>query len=252
MVRKEAIGKLEKINAWAGDFPKPYDLPIEPIPSDLNWELWLGPNPYVHYNHHLAPPISINPKKDETFWAQWRYFKETGGGFITDWGAHNFDIGQWALGKGGPVKIIPPGYNNTQYLTYVYDNGVEMTNEPWNEEKKRGVKFWGSDGWIEVGRGYYQASDDSLLPPQKEEKESDLPYESRSSHHSDFIQAVRDRRDPVVPVETGHRTCTTCVLGLIANELGRPVNWDPTTMYFVNDPEAEKHYHRDYRDGYKL
>ncbi|MCF8335749.1 MAG: Gfo/Idh/MocA family oxidoreductase [Bacteroidales bacterium] len=252
MVRKGSIGKLKKINAYAGDFPDPYDLPIEPIPSDLNWELWLGPNPYVHYNHRLAPPVSIDPPKNETFWAEWRYFKETGGGFITDWGAHNFDIGQWALGKGGPVKIIPPGYNGAQYLTYVYDNGVEMTNEPWNEDNTRGIKFWGSDGWIEVARGYYNASDNELLPSKEREKEGDLPYETGASHLENFINAMRSRKDPVVPVETGHRTCTTCVLGLIANELGRPVQWDPSAMYFKNDPEAEKYYHRDYRDGYRL
>lgn len=252
MVREGAIGKLEKINAYAGDFPDPYDLPIEPIPSDLNWELWLGPNPYVHYNQKLAPPVSIDPPENETFWAEWRYFKETGGGFITDWGAHNFDIAQWALGKGGPVKIIPPGYNGTQYLTYVYDNGVEMTNEPWNEDNTRGIKFWGSDGWIEVARGYYEASDDELLPSKEREKEGDLPYETGASHLENFINSMRSRKDPVVPVETGHRTCTTCVLGLIANELGRPVNWDPATMYFKNDSEAEKYYHRGYRDGYRL
>jgi hypothetical protein len=72
------------------------------------------------------------------------------------------------------------------------------------------------------------------------------------SHRENFIYAVRNRKDPIVPVETGHRTCVTCLLGLIANELERPVKWDPTTQYFVNDSEAEKHYHRDYRDGYKL
>lgn len=252
MVRMGAIGELQKINAWVGHYPKPYDLPIEPIPSGLNWELWLGPNPYVHYNQRLAPPVSIDPPKNETYWAEWRYFKETGGGHITDMGAHHFDIGQWALGKGGPVKVIPPGYEGTKHLTYVYDNGVEMINEPWNEEKTGGDKFWGSDGWIEVGRGYYKASDDELMPNKRREKEEDLPYETGASHIENFIQALRERKDPVVPVETGHRTCTTCVLGIIAKELGRPVEWDPDTQYFLNDPEAEKYYHRDYRDGYSL
>lgn len=252
MVRKGAIGKLKKINAYVGNFPEPYDLPIEPLPSDLNWELWLGPSPYVHYNHRLNPPVSIDPPKNETYWAEWRYFKETGGGHITDMGAHHFDIGQWALGKGGPVKIIPPGYQDTRHLTYVYDNGVEMSNEPWNEEKTGGLKFWGSDGWIEVGRGYYKASDDDLLPSQEEQTGRGMPYETGASHMENFIHAVRNRIDPVAPVETGHRTCTTCILGLIANELGRPVEWDPNTQYFVDDSEAEKYYHREYRDGYRL
>lgn len=250
MVHKGAIGKLEKVSANVGPFPDPYNLPLKPVPRDLNWELWLGPNPYVHYNPQLAPPISLDPPQNESYWAKWRYFKETGGGFITDWGAHNFDIGQWGLAKGGPVKIIPPGYNGTENLTYVYDNGIEMVNEEWQERK--GVKFWGSEGWIEVDRSGYNASDKELMPSAKKEGEEDVPYEMGLSHLGNFIHALRNRKDPIVPVEIGHRTCTTCLLGLIANRLGRPVNWDPSTMYFVDDPEAEKHYHRDYRDGYRL
>ncbi|MBS3770287.1 MAG: Gfo/Idh/MocA family oxidoreductase [Bacteroidales bacterium] len=248
MVRKEAIGQLQKIDINIGDFPEPYDLPIEPVPADLNWELWLGPNPYVHYNHELAPPISLDPPKDESLWGAWRWYKETGGGHITDWGAHHFDIGQWAIGKGGPVKTIPPGYNGTEHLTYVYDNGVEMIKSG----KGKGVRFQGSDGWIEVARGFIDASDKALLPSNKKEKEGDQPYEMSLSHRENFIYALRNRKDPVVPVETGHRTCTTCLLGLISYELGRPVEWDPHKQYFVNDPEAEKYYHREYRHGYRL
>jgi predicted dehydrogenase len=246
MVRKGAIGKLQKVDINIGDFPRPYDLPVEPVPRDLNWELWLGPNPYVHYNHELAPPISLDPPKDEALWGAWRWYEETGGGHITDWGAHHFDIGQWAIAKGGPVEIIPPGYNGTKHLTYVYENGVRMIKSG----KGRGVRFQGSDGWIEVARGFIDASEKELLPSNKKQK--GLPYEMTLSHRENFIYAVRNRKDPIVPVETGHRTCVTCLLGLIANELERPVKWDPTTQYFVNDSEAEKHYHRDYRDGYKL
>ncbi|MGM0531092.1 MAG: Gfo/Idh/MocA family protein [Bacteroidota bacterium] len=248
MVRKGSIGKLQKIDINIGDFPKAYDLPIEPVPADLNWELWLGPNPYVHYNHQLNPPVSLDPPENESIWGAWRWYKETGGGHITDWGAHHFDIGQWAIGKGGPVKIIPPGYNGTDHLTYVYDNGVEMIKSG----KGEGVRFQGSDGWIEVARGFIDASDKAMLPSDKKEKEEDQPYEMSLSHRENFIHSVRHRKDPVVPVETGHRTCTTCLLGLISYELGRPVEWDPDKQYFVNDPEAEKYYHREYRDGYRL
>ena len=124
MAHKEIFGKLKKVWAYVGPGPDPYNLPEEPIPADLDWEAWLGPMPAVHYNSALNHPISLDPLKNETFWAKWRYFKETGGGFTCDWGAHNFDIGQWAIGKdrGGPVKVIPPGYQGSEYLNYVYDN----------------------------------------------------------------------------------------------------------------------------------
>lgn len=67
-----------------------------------------------------------------------------------------------------------------------------------------------------------------------------------------FIEAVRSRKDPVVRVETGHRTCTVCNLGNIACELKRPLQWNPAEEVFVNDPEAGKMLHRNYREGYLL
>ncbi|MFO7924090.1 MAG: Gfo/Idh/MocA family oxidoreductase [Bacteroidales bacterium] len=255
MVRAGGIGKLEKIYAYAGDFPVPYTLPEEPVPEDLNWDLWLGPNPYVHYNPRLNPPISLDPIQNETYWAEWRYFKETGGGYITDWGAHNFDIAQWGLDEdnGGPVEIIPPGYEETEFLTYVYANGVKVTNQPYDDARTRGIKFWGENGWIEVARGYYNTSNSELLPDEDEMLgHGGLPYETNVPHLEDFIMAMRHRRDPVVPAEIGHRTCTTCILGNISHELGRPVRWDPVNEYFVDDPEAEKYYHREYRGEYTL
>ncbi len=255
MVREEAIGKLQKINAYVGPPPAPYNLPIEEIPADLDWNTWLGPLAAdVHYNSRLNPPVSLDPPVNEEYWAEWRYFKETGGGFTCDWGAHNFDIGQWGLNKdrGGPVMIIPAGYEDTEFLTYVYDSGVTMTNEPWDEMPTRGIKFWGSDGWIEVSRGRYAASDDSLLPEGYDDANEGLRYESGTGHLVNFIDSLRSREEPIANVETGQRTCATCILGNIAHELGRPVKWDPEKQYFVDDPDAEKFFHRKYREGYTL
>ena len=255
MAHREAngFGKLTKVNAYVGQAPDPYNLPKETIPEDLDWMRWIGPLEYVHYNSRLNPPISLDPVKNETYWAEWRYFKETGGGFMCDWGAHNFDIGQWALKKdhSGPVKIIPPGYKDTKYLTFVYDNGLEMTNEAYDEAKTRGVKLWGTDGWIEVTRGKITASHDSLLPVKNKDGDGGL-YERSSSHLQNFIDAVKARVDPLVPVEVGQRTTTCSILGNIATELKRPVHWSPTNQYFINDPEAALHYHREYQNGYKL
>lgn len=252
MVHREAFGKLTKVNAFVGPGPDPYNLPKEEVPADLDWKQWLGPMPFVHYNSALNPPISLEPETKETFWARWRYYKETGGGFTCDWGAHNFDIGQWGLKKdhSGPVEVIPPGYKDTKFLTYVYDNGVTMTNEAYDENNTRGVKFWGEDGWIEVSRRGIWASDPAFLP-EKEAVEAGL-YEKSSGHLENFIDAVRMRIDPIVPVEIGQRTATCSILGNVAYELKRPVAWSPEEQYFINDPEAEQFYHREYEKGYKL
>ena len=254
MVQEGKIGKVERINAFVGGPPTPYDLPEEPLPADLNWQMWLGPSEFVHYNSQLNPPISLDPEQNEEFWGAWRWYKELGGGFTTDWGAHMFDIAQWGLGmdNSGPVEIIPAGFEGTQYLTYKYANGTVMTEEPFNEKQTKGVKFWGDKGWIEVSREHFLASDDSLLPPVAEKTEG--AYETKIPHLENFINSLKSKSDPVVPVEIGHRSCTVCTLGNIAYDLGRPIKWDPATETFVDDAEASAHrlYNKTYSEGYTL
>ena len=254
IVQEGKLGKIERVNAYVGAPPTPYDLPEEPVPADLNWPLWLGPSEFVHYNAQLNPPISLDPEQNEQFWGAWRWYKELGGGFTTDWGAHMFDIVQWGLDmdESGPIEIIPAGFEDTKYLTYIYANGVVVTEEPFDEKQTKGVKFWGDKGWIEVSRGHFLASDDSLLPPNAEVSEG--AYETKIPHLENFVNALKTKTDPVVPVEIGHRSCTVCTLGNIAYDLGRPIKWDPQAEKFVNDPEAEANrlYNKTYSDGYKL
>ena len=45
LVQDGALGKINLVNAYVGAPPKPYDLPEEPLPADLNWDLWLGSLP---------------------------------------------------------------------------------------------------------------------------------------------------------------------------------------------------------------
>ncbi|MCK5102712.1 MAG: Gfo/Idh/MocA family oxidoreductase [Cyclobacteriaceae bacterium] len=251
LVQDGELGDIEKVFVHVGAPPKPYDLPREILPIDLNWDMWLGPNPYVHYNKELNPPISLNPPQNEKIWGGWRWYKEMGGGFTTDWGAHMFDIAQWGLGmdKSGPVEAIPAGFENYKFLTYKYDNGIIMTEEPFDEKKTKGVKFQGKDGWIEVSRGYFKGSEKSYEPNLKKESG---PYETKIPHQINFIEAVRSRKDPQVPVEIGHRTCTVCTLGNIAYDLRRPVKWNPAKEEFIDDLQADLYMHREYRKGYKL
>jgi hypothetical protein len=162
-----------------------------------------------------------------------------------------FDIAQWGLGmdKSGPVEIIPAGYMDFNFLTYKYKNGVIMTEEPFDSKKTKGVKFEGKDGWLEVSRGHFKASDPAF---KSKIKKDSGPYETKIPHQINFIEAVRKRKDPVVPVEIGHRSCTVCTLGNISYDLGRPIKWNPKTEEFVDDLQAELYMHREYRKGYKL
>ena len=133
LAREGELGAIRKIKVYVGrnnvnpnsPAPAPNNLPKMEVPAGLNWDKWLGPLPTsVRYHSDLDPIITET--QDEQLWGAWRWYKVTGGGLMTDWGAHMFDIAQWALGKDltGPVEVIPPGYSYYEHLTYRYDNGV--------------------------------------------------------------------------------------------------------------------------------
>jgi predicted dehydrogenase len=248
MALKGKIGKIDKVLVHVGqpEHPKPYDLEAQNVPEGLDWKTWLGPLPSkIHFNEQLNPPISLNPEENEKLWGAWRWYRETGGGYMTDWGAHMFDIAQWGLGmdRSGPVKVIPANAGNP--LTYQYANGTEMIVGPF-DEGRQGVKFIGDKGWIKVSRGNFEASDASLKPTME------LPKLGYSAHYADFIDSVLKRKDPIVPVEVGHSTCIVSTIGNIANELGRPLDWDPVNETFPKDKEAVAKMHYNYENGYKI
>src|SRR6186997_1581738 len=116
MVRNGFIGEIKSIKVNVGPPPIVYDLAEEPVPDGLDWSKWLGPNAAVPFNAELAPPLT----KD--VYPNWRKYKEFGGGMVTDWGAHMFDIAQWALDmdNSGPVEVIAPDGKEHPFLTYRY------------------------------------------------------------------------------------------------------------------------------------
>jgi len=247
MVQKGRLGKIKEVLVHVGqpEHPSPYDLEAQSIPKGLDWNSWLGPLPRLNFNEKLNPPISLNPEENEKLWGAWRWYRETGGGYMTDWGAHMFDIAQWGLGmdRNGPVKVIPGTADKP--LRYLYENGTEMIVGPF-DEGRQGVKFIGEKGWIKVSRGNFDSSDESLRPTMER---TNLGY---PPHYWDFIDSVIKRKDPIVPVEIGHSTCVVCTIGNIANELGRPLDWDPIKQTFPNDWEAAAKIHYNYENGFKL
>ena len=259
LVRAGKIGHIEKIYARVGDPPKPFNLPEMPVPGNLNFNQWMGPlnDPKIHYHPDLCPPISLDPEKNEQLWGAWRWYQETGNGYTADWGAHMFDIAQAAIGMdgSGPIEFIPAGYKGTVYSTMKYANGIVMTEQPFQEDNDaaQGIKFIGEKGWLKVARGYIECSDPSLLE-KKEQKVGKGEYEVSAPHMQNFVDCVRSRENPIAPVEVGCSTNTLCCLQNIARELGRPVHWNPATLSFEGDKEAEAHrlYGYVYRNPYKL
>ena len=244
LVRNGYIGDIQTIKVSVGGPPVPYNLPPQSIPGGLDWEMWLGPNSFAEYNADIAPPLTAD------FWAKWRNYKEFGGGGMTDWGAHMFDIVQWALDKdnSGPVEVIPPDGKDIQFLTYRYDNGITMTHENFGIENA--IRFIGSKGTIDVQRRKLETSDPLLKDRVIGDNEKKVYFSD--NHYVDFLNAIKTRKNPICDVETGHRTATVCNIGNIAYELKRPLTWDPEKEKFRKDSEANAKLSRPLRKEWKI
>ncbi len=230
LIRNGYIGEIKSVRVNVGPPPTPYDLAVEPIPDGLDWSKWLGPNEPAAFNSELAPPTS----KD--VFPNWRNYQEFGGGGVCDWGAHMFDIVQWALNMdhSGPVEVIAPDGKDHTSLTFRYANGITMTHEKW--EWNNGIHFIGTEGELKVKRGKIETNPIGLKDQLIAESDKNV-YKSED-HYKDFLNAVRKRTMPICDVEIGHRTASVCNLGNIAYQLGRSLKWDPVKESFKNDKQA--------------
>ncbi len=112
LVRNGRIGQVQSINIGIGGPSVDRYLPEEPVPAGLDWNMWLGPAPWKPFNKERFSP------------GGWRATRDYSGGQMTDWGAHHYDIAQWALGmdNSGPVEVHPPNGKDIKQLTYRYAN----------------------------------------------------------------------------------------------------------------------------------
>ncbi len=243
LVRSGAIGELKKIYVNVGGPPKVWDLQEETLPDGLNWDLWMGPNSGRAFNNELAPAM------DAKFWPRWRDYQEFGGGGMTDWGAHMFDIGQWGMNMdhSGPVELI---YTEpTQGLVYKYENGVEMIHRP-IEGSKQHCHFVGTQGEVWVARGELKTTPETLST--KIFKDGATGVYASDNHYQDFLTSIRTRKAPICDVEVGHRTASVCNLGNIVYRLQRSLKWNPDKEIFVKDKEADKLLGREMRKTWRV
>lgn len=229
LIRNGYIGEVKSIKVNVGPPPVRYDLAAAPVPMGLDFERWLGPNDPVVFNPELAPPIT------QDVFPNWRKYSEFGGGGMTDWGAHMFDIVQWALDVdgSGPVQVNAPQGPNQPYLTYTYANGITMTHQPW--EWNNAIEFVGTEGTLRVQRKKLETSKPELKDRVIGPNEKHV-YTSEN-HYKDFLSAIRKRSMPVCDVEIGHRTSSVCNIGNIAYALNKSLAWNPKTEQF-NDASA--------------
>ena len=152
------------------------------------------------------------------------------------------------------TPAIPGGYTIPSEFeaTLTWANGIKQITKTTvddspggsviNEKGQRnGVKFEGADGWIFVNRSDLTASDDAIISTPL--PETALHLEKSGDHMGNFFDCVRSRKDPVCPVEVGHRSATIGHLIVIAMRLGLKLQWDPYKQFFVGSHAKEANQH---------
>jgi len=246
LVRNGRIGKIERVHVNVGSPPvEGYDLPAEPTPEGLDWDMWLGPVPWRPYNSTVCPPASFDG------WPQWRNYRDYAGGGMTDFGAHHYDIAQWGLGRdgSGPVDVIPPEAPATNGLKYIYDDGIEMIHGGGGPGSA--VEWIGTEGRVRVNRGQFLETEPASLQYETFSPRDMRLYHS-DNHKRNWIDCIKTRRDPICTAEIGHSTANVCHIGNIGYWLRRTLKWDPVKEEFVNDPEANRLLMRSMREPWRL
>lgn len=219
-VRSGIAGPISECWVDVGGPPQSCDLPGEPVPDDLDWEMWLGPAPWAAYHpYRCGAAYGLSGKG-------WRTWRDYSGGVMTDWGGHKFGGAMFALGKEheGPVEVLHPSDAEVPRLTCVFADGLKMYvgGNPRGEV----LTFKGANGQV---------------PGLRESGPVDMPgYKGRGGIIGDFLHCVKTREKPFRDVEIAHRTATVCHLGNIAFELGRSLKWDPKAEACLSDSEANR------------
>jgi myo-inositol 2-dehydrogenase / D-chiro-inositol 1-dehydrogenase len=258
LARNGRIGKLTQVTVYVPAGLREGPFKTVPVPDGFHWDFWLGQAPQVDY---------LKERTHATF----RWWFDYSGGPVTDWGAHHNDIARWAIGLDGPTEIqarpltqpIDGGYTTPSEFeaTLMWPNGVKQVvkttpdDSPFGaiikpDGQRNGVKLEGTDGWIWVNRSSIEASDPSMLDtPMTDPK---VRLEVSNDHMSNFFDAVRARKNPVSPVEDGHRSAVIGHLIVIALRTGKTLHWNPEKEKFEgeNGKEANAHMARKLRKPY--
>jgi len=272
-VRSGRVGNLRRVEIGLPIDPTAPDEPQQPVPSNLNYDMWLGPTPEVFYTEQRVHPQKLLPNGEPDVQSRpgWLRNENYSLGMITGWGAHHFDTAHWGMNMEltGPSKIegrgeFPPhdriwNVHGKYHIELTYPGNVIMTV---SDELPNGIKFIGDEGWIFVSRDASQtasdpsgrttslksldASDPKLLDPNGVTVQ--MPHSL--SHHRNWLECVKSRATPLAPAPIAHRANTACIVSWIAMKLNRPLTWDAKAERFVGDAEANTMLSRPERAGY--
>jgi predicted dehydrogenase len=273
------IGEVREVHTWSDragllwkqGIGRPTEAP--PVPSTLDWNLWLGPVRERPYHPAYLP-------------LRWRGWRDFGTGAMGDMGCHIIDHPVWALKLGAPSFVearssldgsfLADGKPNLEtypiasliYFEFPARGELPPVKLTWYEgglmppnpsEMPSGEKL-GPNGALYIGsKGkLYHSSHGGmpqLLPRELHEEAAKVPktIERSPGHYEEWIRACKGGPMPVSNFEYAGPLTETMLLGILALRApGRRLEWDSANMRIKNAPELDQHTHVEYRKGWAL
>jgi predicted dehydrogenase len=275
MVKNGHIGKIHsvRIGTFRNISPGFGSVPESDPPSDLDYDLWLGPAAKKPYRLHRAL-------------YHFRWFWDYSGGQMTNLGSHDLDFVHTLLELKGPTSVYSVGGRmalenddgetpDTQEAILEYPGLLVLISVREASAGRRhgsGTELFGTKGSMVVGRGGFEVVADMRVAPERQippwsnppghPQPADIKPEPRTEakkvrgtadepmdrHVRNFLDCVKSREMPNADVEHGHYVSTACHLANISLRLGgRKLRWDVAKEDVIGDREASAMLVRPYR-----
>lgn len=250
-LREGRIGKVLQAKAWNSqrrpDLPGSSDAPV---PAGVDYDLWVGPSP-------------MRPFNADRFHYSWHWQWDFGTGDMGNDGVHDIDIARWGLGVGLPTTVSCTALRaanrnwqtpDTVFASFTFpdtDATLVFEQRDWSpyvqEGFENGVAFYGTEGYILVGRRGWRL----VMAGNKEVPTEPVSF-SDQPHFVDFLTAIRDGHTTNADIEEGHRSAALVHLANISHKVGRSLRFDPSNERIEGDDEAQGLTRREYREPFGL
>jgi predicted dehydrogenase len=249
LVRAGRIGTVHKVHlTWNRNSDRVRRGPQNVDVNRLDWKRFLGNAPDQPF--------------DDYKFRNWRWFWDFGNGILTDLMVHWIDVAHWVLDLDHPTKAVAIGSFNTAQgvwqtpdtiqtlLTYRRprgNRGGEGGGRAESEELQvyfegtfcnayRGamITFMGSEATMYVDRGRFELVPEPRFKQQPEEMILGTGPRGRDFydrpdgellHLQDWVNAIRNNRQPSAPVEAGVGAAAAAHLGNQAYRQNRVAEW---------------------------
>lgn len=260
LIRAGAIGPVSEVRirlaggGTAADRPKQ----TPAIPSQLDWDLWLGPAPERPYHPCYVPH-------------DWHYWWDFGGGPLGNMGCHYLDLAFWALDLRHPTSIEaegPPVHEESTPLplTVRWEFPARGKAPPvavtWDHGRKQ-PPFWKQHNIPSWAWGVFVGSEGMLLAsygqhalwPADRYADFRAPQPSIPAsigHHQEWIQACKTGGETTCNFDYSGALTEAVLLGNVAYRHGQRIDWEGANLRIPNAPAAERLLRREYRTGWTL